>query len=397
MRTVRTSLVLLLLMGGAVTADDYYAADLDAFFEEVDAHYPFFDLKDIRGPWEASKTRLREAVKACDSDMAFLGLVREAMGALCDSHAGFAKTRVEPPPWPVRFHPNLGFMSASEGRVCIGWAEESNYPGLKPGMIVTEVDGKPARAFLDARGKQCWAEGFTSSPQRARMYEYRIPLRGERGTAHRITFEAKGLAQSCELTCDTEARGWAHVYNLPEDLVRVGSVFHTALTEDVGYLYLRRMDGTVLEGLMKAKLAHTACRAWIFDLRGNGGGGYDEALLRVVKNWPAPVAGIIDAGCISAGETFARDLRKLADAQLFGTPTGGASSSKYQWTFPSGIASVTLPSRSRWRADGEPIEFNGIVPDVTVEPNPEDVTSGLNTSIKRARLYLEGVLAKEPA
>jgi C-terminal processing protease CtpA/Prc len=391
---MRSLLFVLLMLGPleASAADTGYAADLEAFFAEVDARYPFFDLKGIRAPWEETKMRLREAVTACEGDSAFLGIVREAMGALRDSHVNFTKTRVEPPPWPVDYYPNLGFMPASEQRACVWWADEEKYPNLKPGMIITQIDGEPAREYLEARGRAAWAEGFTSGPQRARMMAYRIPMRGERGAEHSLTCEVNGLATECKLICDTEARGWAHTYNLPENLTRSGSTFYTALTENIGYVYLRRMDDSVLEGLLKAKLAQPHCRAWIFDLCGNGGGGYDNSLINVVKNWPEPVAGIIDAGCISAGETFARDLRQYAGAKLFGETTAGASSSKYTWAFPSGIATVTLPSRSRWRADGEPIEFNGITPDFLVEANPEDVAAGHNTAIESARQYLEKAL-----
>lgn len=387
------AITMMLTLGTAAGTERDYGADLEAFLAHVDDHYPFFDMKGIRGAWGDTKTRLQEAVVDCASDEAFLGIVREAMGALRDAHTGFVASRVDPPPWPARFFPNLGFMPASENRVCIWWADMERYPDLKPGTLITRVNGQPARSYLDGRGDSLWAGGFFSSPQRARMYAYRVPLQGDRGTEHHIAYQLDGVAHERVLVCDTEARGWAHTYNLPEGLTRTGSTCYTALSGEVGYVYLRRMDGSVVEGLMKAKLAHPKCGAWVFDLRGNGGGGYDDAVIRMLNNWPGPVAGIIDAGCMSAGETFARDLRATAGATLFGTPTAGSSSSKYTWTFPSGIATVRLPSRSRWRADGEPIEYNGIAPDIEVEPDPADVAAGRNTAIERARAFLEEALA----
>ncbi|HUU10767.1 MAG TPA: hypothetical protein VM431_09535 [Phycisphaerae bacterium] len=75
-------------------------------------------------------------------------------------------------------------------------------------------------------------------------------------------------------------------------------------------------------------------------------------------------------------------------ARLFGEKTAGSSSSKRQWTFPSGIASIRISVRSRWRADRKPIEFNGIDPDVPVEAVPPEVAGGLNSAIRRAEAYL---------
>jgi len=48
-----------------------------------------------------------------------------------------------------------------------------------------------------------------------------------------------------------------------------------------------------------------------------------------------------------------------------------------------------MSTRSRWRSDGKPIEFNGIKPDVEVEAVPEELQKGLNSTIRRAEEYLK--------
>ena len=166
------------------------------------------------------------------------------------------------------------------------------------------------------------------------------------------------------------------------------SFFYTGLDDDVGYMYLRRVDASVPTGIDEALKAHPDLNGWIVDLRGNGGGGHDRDLIDRIKRFPRPIAVLIDAGCVSAGETLARDFRRYADARLFGSTSAGSSSAKRTWSFPSGIASVRFPVRSRWRTDGEPIEFNGIGPDVHVEAVPEEVIAGKNSAIVRARQYL---------
>jgi len=61
---------------------------------------------------------------------------------------------------------------------------------------------------------------------------------------------------------------------------------------------------------------------------------------------------------------------------------------KRTWAFPSGIVTVTFSTRSRWRSNGKPIEFNGIQRDVEVEPDPAEVAKGLNSEILRAEEFL---------
>ena len=49
-----------------------YQSDLEAFIQEMDRTYPFFDLKGIRDDWKTVSARIREEAEACKSDDAFL-------------------------------------------------------------------------------------------------------------------------------------------------------------------------------------------------------------------------------------------------------------------------------------------------------------------------------------
>ncbi|MCP4643715.1 MAG: hypothetical protein GY851_24930 [bacterium] len=367
-----------------------FQADFDAFIAHVDATYPFFELKGVRPDWDARKTALRKRAGACQTGTEFISVVRDAISCLRDSHMSLRDCRVPMPEWPKQYYPQLGFMPCEEGRVAVMWAGETHGDALTPGTVITHIDGRDARQYLDERAAAAWKEGGSfSSPQRARLFEYRIPLRGEQGKAHILTFLKDDEEWSRRVTCDAEARGWAHTYNLPPDLVRVGrSASYTELASGAGYIYLRRVDESVESCIDQALAAHADAEGWIVDLRGNGGGGYSQTLIQRIQEFPRPVAAIIDAGCISAGETLARDFRQYAEARVFGSKTAGSSSSKGPWTFPSGIASVTCSTRSRWRSDRQPIEFNGIDPDEFVEADPDDVANGRNTAIVRAEEYL---------
>jgi C-terminal processing protease CtpA/Prc len=267
---------------------------------------------------------------------------------------------------------------------------------LRTGTVVTKIDGTDARQYLEQRSEAAWKEGgFFSSPQRARLFEYRLALRGEQGQTYTIHYLDGEEEKSLTVACETVVRGWPHTYNMPRNLKRVGRSFYYAkLGDDIGYMYLRRVDASAPEGIGEALGVHANLKGWVVDLRGNSGGGYDRKLIEQIKGFGRPVAVVIDAGCISAGETLARDFRVYAEARLFGSQSAGSSSSKRTWSFPSGIASLQFPVRSRWRHDRKPIEFNGIDPDVAVEVVPEEVRAGENSAILWAREYLAQEVAR---
>lgn len=374
-------------------ASSHYAVDWAAFTREVDQSYPFFELKGIRSDWAQAKARLSGPVKACGSDSEFLGIVIEAIRGLRDAHMGLGQTKVPPPTQPKRGYPGVSFMPATQGRILV-MSAEAHADTLKPGTVVTKIDGRDARTVLEEHAKEAWGPdsphlAFVSSPQRARLFAYRWPLLASSNRMHTLHYLADGREQEMGVTCAIEPRGWPHTYNLPTNLTRVDrSLGHTRLPSGAGYMCLRSVGTETATGLRQAIAAHPDAKGWILDLRGNGGGGYDTNLLAQIKALPRPVVALIDAGCISAGETLARDLAQLAGARLMGSRTAGASSSKRQWRFPSGIASVTFSTRSRWRGDGQPIEFNGIAPDDEIEAVPEEVARGLNSEILRAEEYL---------
>ncbi len=387
--------LILILLGFAAAADagprPNYQSDMNAFIREIDTKYPFLDLKGIRPDWDQAKGQLKQKAAACKSDQEFLGIVQDAIRILRDGHMRITKSTVQPPAFPPRYYPLISFLPATENRAVIMYAPEPHASELKTGVIVTKIDGTDARGYLEDRAQAVWNEGgsFFSSPQRARMYEYRIALRGDQGQKHTITYLAGARKLELTLESTTVAGGWPHVYNLPPDLKRVGKSFHyTKLPSGVGYMYLRRVDSSVLDGIKEALAAHPNLKGWIADLRGNGGGGYDKALIDQIGRIPRPVAVLIDAGCFSAGETLARDFRAVAGARLFGSKSAGSSSAKRTWAFPSGIASMIIPVRSRWRGDKKPIEFNGIDPDVLVEAVPEELLQGKNSAILRAEEYI---------
>jgi hypothetical protein len=367
-----------------------YSSDWDAFVKKIDEEYPFFELKGIKDDWRTAKSQLTKQAGSCANDEEFLGVVREVLACLRDAHSGFLKTRVPLPPKPTQYCLPFALMPATGNRVVVMSA--SAKLSLSTGTEIRSIDGKAAREVLDVNGEKLWKMGGGfSSPQRARMLAYRQPLGSAEVTDHLLIVVDAAGEREIRLKNNQPVQGWAHTYNMPPKLRQAeGDCYYGKLEEGIGYIYLRRVQGDqTARGIDMALTEQPDAYGWIVDLRGNGGGGYDQDLLKVIEKFPQPVTVIIDAGCMSAGETLARDFRRLTKARIIGDKSAGASSAKQTWSFPSGIATLTLSTRSRFD-DGQPIEFNGIDPDEMVEVMPDEVKAGANSEILRAKEYLIG-------
>jgi hypothetical protein len=93
-------------------------------------------------------------------------------------------------------------------------------------MIVTHINGMNARAFLEEDAKIRWQKGGNfSSPQRARLFAYRIPLQGNFGQQHQLSLsDDETLSKKVvTITNKWEAVGWPHTYAMPDGLTRIGN------------------------------------------------------------------------------------------------------------------------------------------------------------------------------
>lgn len=368
-----------------------YEDDWKAFAEEVDKTYPFFKLKGIEEDWKEAKKELGKKAERARNDREFLTVIDEACRCLRDGHMTIRPSKKDVIQYPEEWCLPVSFMPGEKDQVVIMSSSlKGNASKLRPGMVVMSIDGVPARKALDQKAEKMWKEGgYFSSPQRAALFAYRQPLSSTEQSEYVLKVTDGTKQSTVKLKNDRPARGWTHTYHMPDDLkpINNGDGF-TKLDSGAGYIYLRRINEQSAKTILSALDAFPETKGWIIDIRGNSGGGYGEELIEAFKRIPQPVAVIIDAGCISAGETVARDLKNICKARLFGATTAGSSSSKKQWEFPSGIATVRISTRSRKGIDGQLIEFNGIKPDVEVEANPNDVLNGKNTEILAAEKYL---------
>ena len=217
-----------------------------------------------------------------------------------------------------------------------------------------------------------------------------------------VTLEAEtpdGQARTFELSA---TQGVRYLPRLPVPIPGISdstSVGWTMLDGNIGYIYVRRIRGDLIERLDLAVKDLQDAKGLIVDVRGNSGGGFDSS--RSHRNFApddteepqrprfkGPMALLIDARCISAGEGWASWFIARDRARSFGQDTAGASSRKRHYVLKNGFYTVTFPVKAYRGFLDRPIERRGLEPDEPVVQNAKDLAAGRDTVLEAARDHL---------
>ena len=177
------------------------------------------------------------------------------------------------------------------------------------------------------------------------------------------------------------------------------SVAWKVLDDNVGYLRVRRIKPDLPEQLDAAVAALKNTRGLIIDVRGNSGGGFDTG--RALRNfnlddeeeaqrprYSNPIAILIDARCISAGEGWSSWFQANKRANFYGEATAGASARKTVIDVMGGVYRVRFSVKAYRGFLDRPIERRGIEPDVRVRITARDLSNGVDTVLETARQQL---------
>ena len=237
--------------------------------------------------------------------------------------------------------------------------------GMKPGEVVTSVDGSPVKGLMLDRVERM--------------------IRGERGTA--VTIVAHPWKQPHQ-----------HAYRIVRDIIHVPTV--RAKMEN-GYEYIRLSDfgetsaDEVRAALLSGK-AHGA-RGYILDLRDNGGGLLDAAVrissyfiptgaivstidragrkdqqnaLGTAIGGLRPLVVLVNKYTASASEITAGAIADYKIGTLIGTKTFGKGVVQSIYPMPDRSALKITTARYVTPA-GRDIQHKGIAPDIAVSQNPD--------------------------
>lgn len=393
----------------AVMTVSFEEAFVDVY-KVLGREYPCFALKGI--DWSAVGKELLPRAKEVKTESEFGLLCLELVARLEDSHAQLGSGTANPPTISLpRFDPGFACLIDDRGRPVVyyvdrgGPAEEA---GLRAGMTVLSVCGKPAEEILRERMEQLSHYTGYSSDRYLRYHAAQfLPRQMERDSTVILEVEdVDGTARQFSLRAAMDVR---YLPRLPVPIPGIrdsGNVSWTMLpaeegsaSPNIGYIYVRRIQGDLPEQLDRAVGELNEARGLVIDVRGNSGGGFDAP--RAHRNFAlddteepdrprfsGPIAVLVDSRCISAGEGWASWFVATKRARLFGEATAGASSRKRTYTLKNGLYTVTFPIKAYTGFLDRPIERRGLEPDVCVRPKARDLAAGRDTELEAARRYL---------
>lgn len=99
------------------------------------------------------------------------------------------------------------------------------------------------------------------------------------------------------------------------------------------------------------------------------------------------VALLINGACFSACEDFAAMMKGVLTVTEIGDTTAGASGAPQIYPLPSG-KKIRISTRDIMRLDKQPIEWNGVIPDILVTQTVNDIELGIDRQLERAIQFL---------
>lgn len=386
-----------------LAAPKNYAAAFQDLYDHLARVYPAFEIKGI--DWNKAGQELLPKAKDVKSDDEFGLLCMQLVARLEDSHATLlpAKALLPTIDFP-RFDPGFACVIDDRDRpvvYTIDRGSPAQTAGVKLGMAIVSVNGKPAADALAACMRQLATYSGYSSDRVLRYDAARMFVRQMRSGAdvRLVAEDVDGKQHGFDLKATLGVR------YLPRLPVPIGGIDDSAdvswkmLDGDIGYIYVRRIRGQLIESLDRAVSELAEARGLIVDVRGNTGGGFDAQ--RALRNFDTndgqephrprfagPIALLIDERTISAGEGWASWFIANKRARVFGTATAGASSRKAEYTLTNGLYKVIVPVKAYTGFLDRPIERRGLEPDVPIRVNAKDVAAGKDTVLEAARAHL---------
>jgi carboxyl-terminal processing protease len=388
----------------------------ETVWKTIDERYydPSFNGVD----WGSVRERYRPRVEAAAGEEEFYDLLNRMAGELRDAH-----TRVRSP----RQSRDRRNREATGTGVILFEAEgtpvvfdvapdsEAAGAGVRPGMVVRTIGGRPVSEALDAARKDV---GPSSSERAARVLSYLRLIAGEPGSALEL-----GL---------TRADGTPLDVRLTRRTVPPAPRFD-ARPLPSGNVYVRfdRFRAPVAGHLKEALTKFKDAPGLILDLRANGGGdgregmkiaGYffDErvTVARVVTRsgrppsalfglvsmprefeaggrggrlYSNPVVVLVNEGTGSTSELIANALQEQGRAYVVGTRTCGCVLGVLKHRELKGGGELSVSEVGFVTPKGRRLEGEGVAPDKSVAVTLKDLQAGRDAALEEAEAYLDGL------
>lgn len=380
----------------------YHEAFID-LHELLGREYPCFELKGI--DWKRVGEELLPRVNEVKSDEEFGLLCIELVARLEDSHAYLlnGSAKVPSPPFP-KWDPGFACLIDDRAKPVVYYLDKNGpaeKAGFQIGMTFISINGISSDQAIEDFMIQTGKYSGYSSDRYLRYHAARWFIRQmDEGTTITLVMEIPDSSKS-EFRLPATL-GVRYLPRLPVPIKGISDsrdLSWTMLSDNIGYIYVRRIRNNLIENMDNAVKDLQNARGIVIDVRGNSGGGFDAK--RSFRNFDpedreeperprfkGPLALLIDARCISAGEGWASWFIAKDRVRVFGEATAGASARKKTYTMKNGMFKVLYPDKAYHGFLSRPIERRGLEPDFPLMQNARDLAQGKDTVLEAAIKYL---------
>ncbi len=394
-------------------------AAIDAVWTTVNERYYRADLNGV--DWRAAREKWQPPAVVAETDDEFWEKLDQMAGELADSH-----TRVESPKMVARRKQQQAFSLGLNIRelggvltvLSVHPESEAFWAGVRPGMRLVRVGTRDAR--------EQWREWQqrarkTSSPQAA----LRAPLR-KLNDAAALASSGAGTGLALEFA---RISGEALPVTLkPATLSTRPTVTHRTLPSGIGYIRLTAFNEPLRARLLESINELRNAPAIILDLRGNGGGsaamaealvgsffktktvigkaetrtgqpvtlafgaikliGLERSVPGRADAYEGKVAVLMDSDSASASEATAGGLQSMGRAIVVGETSCGCLLAYLGYAALPGGGELAYSEVGFTTVKGERIEGRGVVPDIAVERNADDIRANRDRTLEIAQAAL---------
>jgi C-terminal processing protease CtpA/Prc len=391
-------------------------------WSEVKYNFANFDLVPNLN-WDRMRNRYLPLVEKAQTDEEYYKLLKKLLAELHDGHTSLL--------WSDGTRPPI-LIKSIEGKAVITDIAENDElakSGLKRGMEITHVDGRPVKEIIEL---DRYPYISASTPQSRDASAYMSLLTGPKDSKVIISVrDISGNIQEVSLIRPGNAKG---------SFLRSSPSFeYRALPGDIAYITLNsfaekdvieQFDKIFDEKILKAK-------GLIIDVRENQGGSTDigyaiisrlidkplkgsktktRQYLPTMRAWDRepyrwhdlgdcevtprgenPYLGLVivltGPSTFSAGEDFLVPLKASKRATLVGERTGGSTGQPLIIDVGGGVEARICTKRDTY-PDGSDFVGIGVIPDVEVHPTQKDIADGKDRILEEGLAVTKKVIAQ---
>jgi tricorn protease len=349
----------------------------------------FYDPKMHGVDWKAVRAKYEPLLPFVDVKEDFTWLLSMMVGELNASHS-----EIGPPPGPpgpsvaelgMTFDENYAGPGLKVTDYLPKGPDDDLGPKVKPGEYILQMDGEDV-----AFNEQLWPKLYDRAGKTVELLVTSTPPSpplakgGPGGVPGARTVKIKPVTYAQWRDLEYQRK----VKEAREEVDRLSG-------GRLAYIRIRAMDQASMKQMERELWGKAEEKEGLaLDIRNNGGGStHDEILAQLsrvaygytqprdglrstqpVRRWGKPIVLLINENSASDAEIFPNGFRTLKLGKIVGEPTPGYVIGTYSGTLQDGT-SYRIPMWGWFTLDGKDMENNGVKPDITVEPTPEDIAA----------------------